>query len=105
MERIEKLRLSVLELAPYDDLAVPEAFCEDGDGGELVAALVRVVEDDDLRGGGQGSGREGVAEAHANRAAAPGCARPSPANITTTGSGSGGGGVFFRQVHWASVFI
>lgn len=102
MERIEKLRLSVLELAPYDDLAAPEAFGEDGDGGELVAALVGVVEDDDLRGGGQGSGREGVAEAHANRAAAPGCARPSPATITTTGS-CGGGGVF-RQVHWASVF-
>lgn len=55
VERIEKLRLSVLQLASDDDLAVPEAFGEEGDGGELVATLVRVVEDDDLRGGGERS--------------------------------------------------
>lgn len=55
VERVEKLRFSVLQLPSDDDLAVPEAFGEDGDGGELVAALVGVVEDDDLRGGGNGS--------------------------------------------------
>lgn len=55
MERIQKLRLPVFQLASDDDLTVPEAFGKDGDGGKLVAALVGVVEDDDLRGRGDGS--------------------------------------------------
>ncbi|GER52511.1 hypothetical protein STAS_29971 [Striga asiatica] len=67
------------------------AFGEDGDGGELVAALVRVVEDDDFGGRGQRSWRKGLAEAHACGAAASGGARaPSPFGAV---AGGGGGGV------------
>lgn len=45
-----------------DGGGVEETFGEDRDGGELMAGFVRVVEDDDLRGGWDGLRREHVAE-------------------------------------------
>lgn len=55
-----------------EDGGVEEAPGEDGDGGELVAGLVRVVEDHDPRGGRDRWAGDGVAEAYTGGAVASG---------------------------------
>lgn len=60
---VEEGGQAVTETAPDDGGGVGEAFGEDWGGGELVLGLVGVVEDYDLGRGGDGLGREGVAEA------------------------------------------
>ena len=68
---------------------VGEAAREEGQRGERVAAeRVRVVQDDDGRGGGERGGGQVRAEADAGQAAAAGVANGAAGR----GRGSGGGG-------------
>lgn len=87
------------ELAVEEDGGVEEAPGEDGDGGELVAGLVRVVEDHDPRGGRDRGAGDDAAEADPGRAVAAG-AHAAGLRRRRSGEADGGSSFFFwRRVH------
>lgn len=71
-EPIEERGEPRAELAVEEDGGVEEAPGEDGDGGELVAGLVRVLEDHDPRSGRDRRAGDDVAEAYPGGAVASG---------------------------------
>lgn len=71
-EGVEKGGDAGAEAAAEEGVGVEEAFGKEGGGGELVAELVGVEEDEDLGGGGERGGREVGAEANNFRSIAAG---------------------------------
>lgn len=87
---VEERGEAVTEAAGDDGGGVGEAAGEDRGGGKLVASLVRVVDDYDLGRGGDGLGREGVAET--NWAGPAAVRADGPAQWRRLGGGGGGEG-------------